>query len=249
VCDVPALSFIKYTKGHTGYSSCSHCDIEGEFISNRICYPGKLGSLRNDASFRAKTDIDHHNGTSYLELLSINMVENFPHDYMHLICLGVTRRLISFWMKGSLFKKYKLSSSQIVEISRRLVSLRGYVPREFARKPRGLHEMDRWKATELRQFLLYTGPFVLHHVLHDDLYNHFMTLHVAIRILCTHSLCKHKQLFEYAKNLLSHFVACFEILYGKQSVSYNVHGLLHLHKDCSKFGNLDEFSAFPFEII
>jgi len=38
VCDAPAKSFITKTKGHTGYNS-SKCCQEGEFLSNRICFP------------------------------------------------------------------------------------------------------------------------------------------------------------------------------------------------------------------
>ena len=57
------------------------------------------------------------------------------------------------------------------------------MPSEFARQPRQLSEMDRWKATEFRQFLLYTGPVALHGILHTDVYKHFLVLSVAVLLL------------------------------------------------------------------
>jgi len=38
------------------------------------------------------------------------------------------------------------------QISQKLNGLRGKMPSEFARQPRGLEELDRWKAIEFRQF-------------------------------------------------------------------------------------------------
>lgn len=43
------------------------------------------------------------------------------------------------------------------------------------------------------------------------------------------------------------FVTGFKKLYGSSYVSYNVHNLVHLPDDVLLFGNLDSFSAFPFE--
>lgn len=65
----------------------------------------------------------------------------------------------------------RISAGQVVEISNRLVGLERFIPSVFACKPRGLHE--RWKATEFRQFLLYSGMVVLNGILRDDLYQHF----------------------------------------------------------------------------
>jgi hypothetical protein len=43
------------------------------------------------------------------------------------------------------------------------------------------------------------------------------------------------------------FVSDTVILYGKESLVYNVHNLLHLAADVKKLGVLDNFSAFMFE--
>jgi len=36
-------------------------------------------------------------------------------------------------------------------------------------------------------------------------------------------------------------------LYGKENLSYNVHGLLHVTADVKNFGNINSYSAFEFE--
>lgn len=54
-----------------------------------------------------------------------------------------------------------------------MTSLNGKMPREFARQPMSLDYLDKWKATEFRQFLLYTGPVVLKSVVSADTYHHF----------------------------------------------------------------------------
>ena len=57
-------------------------------------------------------------------------------------------------------------------------SLSSHIPREFARKPCSLSDVIRWKATELRQFLLYIGPVVLRGVLPEPLYENFILPHL-----------------------------------------------------------------------
>lgn len=120
-----------------------------------------------------------------------------------------------------------------------------YIPREFSRKPRGLDELDRWKATEFRLFLLYTGLATLWSYLPSDYLRHFYVLHCAISILCNPTDCRYNN--EYAHELLVHFVRAFKELYSEMYVTYNIHNLIHLHEDVKNHGCLDMFSAFPFE--
>jgi len=117
-----------------------------------------------------------------LTKVGIGMVSQFPLDVMHLVFLGVVRKLIGFWMRGPL--PTRLGAHQIGLISAALMSFALRLPREFVRKGRSLVEVDRWKATEFRTFLLYTGPVALKDHLPNVLYHNFMLLHVAIRILC-----------------------------------------------------------------
>ena len=146
-------------------------------------------------------------------------------------------------MKGPL--KCRLGSRIITNISEGLLSLKDSIPSEFSRKPKSLHEIERWKATEFRQLLLYTGPVVLLQSVHENLYRNFMVLCVAVHILLNETLCQNFS--GYAHDLLVVFVKHFYQIYGNDMAVYNVHALVHLAKDADKFGSLDNVSSFPFE--
>ena len=155
----------------------------------------------------------------------------------------VMKRIILFWMKGPF--RCRLGGQMKATISEVLVSMKRYIPNEFTRKPRTLGEVDRWKATELRLFLLYTGPVALKDKIAKELYDNFMLLSVAIHILASPTL--HMEFSDYAHSLLVLFVEHFSNLYGPDTLTYNVHCVVHLAQDVKKHGHLDLFSAFPFE--
>ncbi|KAG1653603.1 hypothetical protein GQR58_025471 [Nymphon striatum] len=216
VCDAPARSFLKCTKGHTGYYACERCE---EYA-------------------------DHQTGITPLSRAGFPCVSGFCLDYMHLVCLGVVRRILYNFKQGPV--ECKLSQQQMKEISTDLVSFSGKLPSEFARQPRSLKEMERWKATEFRQFLLYTGPIVLKKVLHKVTYQHFLT--VGISILLDEDNDKRNSYLDFAKGLLDSFVENCKEVYSPSFPVYSVHGLKHLSDDYKKFNcSLNLISSFPFE--
>ena len=91
------------------------------------------------------------------------------------------------------------------------------MPREFARRPRTLKEINRWKATEFQQFLLYLGPVVLSDKLPQHLYCNFLLLSVAICILVSSTLCVSSML-DFASELLKIFVKNVSQIYGKENL-------------------------------
>lgn len=171
------------------------------------------------------------------------MIQAFPADYMHQVCLGVQRRCLLAWIRAK--KEIRISAHQVKEISQRLLNLQRFVSKLSARKPRSLDEVDSWKASEYRQFLLYTWKIVLKGILPQELYNHFLVLSVAICILVSPKLTQ--QHSQYARELLKYFVNKNCDLYGRAFLVYNMHSLLHLAKNADTFGSLDPCSAFLFE--
>jgi hypothetical protein len=244
IADAPARSFIKCIKNHNAYYGCERCDRKGKW-SNRVTYPkSKIGSLYSDTGFIDQINPNHHDGYSPLIKLRLGMISQIPLDYMHLICLGVMKKLLLTWTIGPLI--VRLGPKQILCISRRLISMKSSISSEFNRKCRSLKDLRHWKATEFRTFLLYAGPLALKGILSDKLFEHFMLLHCAIYILISDSAYD-KEWVLYAGHLLKIFVSRIQELYFKEFYVFTVHTLLHLHLDVLKLGPLDNFSAFPFE--
>ena len=243
VCDAPARALVKGTKLCSGYFGCDKCAQKGLWVG-RVTYTlVKDIELRTDLSFRGKVNEGHHHGTSPFCNLPVDMIKKFPIDYMHQLCLGVMRKLILIWMRGK--RDVKISAGQVETISSKLVDLKSCIPNTFARKPRSLADVDRWKATEFRQFLLYTGKIVLNGILRQEQFEHFLCLSVASCILVCPRLA---QLYrDYAKQLMEYFVEQGKILYGDEFLVYNVHSMVHLADEVKEFGSLDACSSFPFE--
>ncbi len=130
-------------------------------------------------------------------------------------------------------------------VSRKLTSLQRSIPKSFAQKPRSLTELDRWKATEFRQFLLYPGKICLEGILQPELYDHFMFLSVATCILIHPTLAQTHN--DFAHQLMLYFNEQGHVLYGDEFLVYNVHSMVHLAAEAKEFGSLDNCSAFSFE--
>ena len=188
ICDKPARSFLKCVKGHSGTYGCDKCTQSGVYIAGRMTFPVTKAPLRTDVpdvAFGEMVDDAYHHERYPLCQLALSMVTAFPLDYMHLVCLGVMK-LFAWWFKGPL--ECRIGHHVKTLISSNLLPYQPFVSKKFVRKPRDLAEVDRWKATEFRQFLLYLGPVTLTGLIDLAMYNNFMLFPVAMYIyIYTHT--------------------------------------------------------------
>ena len=245
IADAPARAFIKQVKSHTGYYSCERCTIRGEYKAGKVIFPVACCSKRTDDTFRKQSQHAHHVGISPFNQLPVNMIELFPLDYMHMICLGVTKRLVDLWRKGSIHKPGRLGRWACSEVNSRLNVNRKFLTIEFSRKCRDWTELEHWKATEFRQFLLYLGPVVLKGILDEKQYENFLNISVCTYLLCSEKYCKYY--VQHVHLILRKTVEQLAALYGDSELTYNLHNMVHICEDVQSRGNLDNFSAFPFE--
>lgn len=245
VCDIPARVHVKQIKGHTGFYGCERCNIPGFSLKHRTIFPFLFYEKRTDASFRLKTHAQHHKGDSPLcRLKGLDMIRDFVVDVMHLVYLGVMKKLIThYWQPGC---GTKLSKKNLDRLSQLMMNLSSQIPEEFQRTTRSLEDLSVWKATEFRLFLLYVGPFVLKNILTSQLYRHFMLLHVSMRILNSKKLFLQET--DLAQFYLERFFLTAQHIYGYSCLGMNMHLLNSLVDDVRRFGRpLDEISAFRFE--
>lgn len=244
-CDAPARAFVKCIKGHNAYYGCDRCIQRGSQVKHRTVFLDTDAEKITDDSFAQMNQPGHKTVTPLMQL-NIGMITVFPQEPMHLIYLGIMRKLLFTWCGKGSTHLGKISSKQRQFLSEFLLEINKCWPSEFNRKPRSLIDLEHWKANEYHQFLLYIGPFILKNILPKVYYCHFMLLFVAIYILNSEELCR-GEMNKYADDLLKLFVKESGKLYGKEFLVYNVHSLVHIADDAARLGPLHTFSSFPFE--
>lgn len=78
------------------------------------------------------------------------VVSSVPLEYMHLVCLGVVRKLLLFWCDKPL--QFNLSLAHRKIISDNLITFRQFSPDELARVPRSLNTVNIGKQQSIVSF-------------------------------------------------------------------------------------------------
>jgi len=224
--------------------------VEGDYLQGNVCFPDDIAEERTNESFLNRCNEEHHVGISpLLQISGIGLVSDVPLAYMHLCCLGIMKKILHCVVRGSKVPNVcgpiRLSKDQILLVNKRMKIISKWLCSDFARVPCNLNEYHTFKATELRQIMLYTGPFLFKHIMSLPAYNNFIIFNIVMRILsCTKTVYSQN---EYAQSLAIYFVKTFGHVFGRGNVSYNVHSFIHLPKDAKKYGVVDNFSSFRYE--
>lgn len=196
----------------------------------------EIGAPRSNESFYNNSDIDFHNNESMLKQLNLNMITQIPLCALHLWDLGVTRKILNLYIKLYLTRGGKR------ELGKRLKTFKAYTPKDFDSKAKSLDELPHWKGHDFRRFLLYEGPAALLGLLPDNVYENFLKLSCAYRLLFMGGDTN----IDEAEILLKNFVKEFTSIFGN-NVTFNVHCLLHFSRFVRLYGQPDNFSTYKFE--
>ena len=253
ICDRVERDLIKDTKSHAGYGGCDKCEVHG-LDEGSVVFTELNAPVRTDESFWSRRHAEHHHDEkkidrpvrSSFELLGLGMISKFPLDIMHMVFLGVMKRLITQWY-SSKRNNLRMGPLQQMQVNRNMRLNAKTCPSNFQRIPRELLYYKQFKATEFRFFLLYVGPVVLQSNLNKSgsQYKNFMLLVAGMRILLNDDLLT--QFRQTASEFLTAFVMGFRDIYGNYQMCYNVHAMIHLAEDARLHGNLTHVNAFPFE--
>ncbi|CAH8609413.1 unnamed protein product [Schistosoma rodhaini] len=121
ICDAPARSDVGCTVNHNGKAGCDRCVVNGRRLDGKMTFPNGEYTLRTDDSFRNQTQSIHHQGHSIFESLPIDMISTFPLDPMHMVYLGVIKKLVTLWIELG-HKRLKNVNSCVIRTINKLIS-------------------------------------------------------------------------------------------------------------------------------
>ena len=179
-------------------------------------------------------------GPTWLSVVpDFDIIDGVSIDYMHAVLLGVCRLLLRLWLQSCNHNELCYIGNQSSLLDKRLCAIKP--PREIQRTPRSIEtSLKYWKgmynecifmynyiyiyiyivifiAHELRAWFIHYSPAVLHNILPNDYYQHYLLLVEGIYLLLKSEVTEtdlHQSL-----RLLQHYCFLFASFYGKNYVN------------------------------
>lgn len=267
-CDLPATCSLLQMNGHSGRFACSKCLHPGELVKSDtkksavIRYINGLYAQREHNNFMQIYDkiksqnkqpirgkhnksINGIHGISCLvSARNFDFVVSVSIDHMHCAELGVMKKVLHLWLDSKNHNKpfYIIKKNQEL-LNKRLIGIKTIS--EFSRKPREITKFGEFKANELREIMLYYLRFAVSGLINSKYVKHFHLFCSSMYMLMTESISKES--IEEADKRLNIFVDEFEILYGRENITMNIHLIRHMASTVRNCGPLWAQSAYGFE--
>lgn len=255
VADLPAKHAMTHFKLYNSYYGCLVCYSKGELVGRNVRYtfeatPAKIRTMEETLRYMKNPyEVKGvQNASAMVALPEFDLINGFTIDYMHCICMGIVKKIVSIWLdKKNKNQQYYLTEAKVAAVDRFMSQIKP--PSFFTRRPRSIKEFPNYKACEARAFLLYffypTFSFLC--ALPSKYIEHMQVLSAAVYTLLGTNITT--EVLDDVHKSLIHFVSTFESFYSKENTVMNLHLLLHLRWTVQNWGPLWCQSAFPYETM
>ena len=244
IADAPERPSVLNMNKFNGKYGCIHCVQEGENLNkgkqgNNFKYTYKPDEmfLRTNQKYenQVKQSIIQNSvfegikGQTYLSnwllLPKCSII-----DYMQASLLGTTKHMFNIFLSAKCRTKDYYLGSKLNDIDKLLVQIK--YPSEFSRQQRSISHLQYFKASEYRNLIFYAALPILKYFLPSLYYNHFVDYVIFLRLLCDKNIDRNGILLAY--ELIDEYIKNFEILYGKENMTFNIHSHIHLPSQVQK---------------
>ena len=257
--DMPALStMVQFVEPHAFYA-CMFCSTKGTYNHQGHCIIYDIDNnaeLRTRESFekcakmaasmQSRISRDRTIGvkglSTFSEILDVPLPHSVVIDAMHTVFLCHAKKLLvqlqTFIAKENVPKiNLKLRSMNFIH--------------DILRRPRSFSNVQKWKASEIRTFILYIGLPVLAEFIPEEISGDLALYCIIIRLLHDY-WDNNKILSNSISSLLKMYMGSLSQkvksnVYPPNLLTISTHTYLHLPLQCKKFGRLDWLTNFVFE--
>ncbi len=252
IADAPKRAALQGLKTHAATYGCPYCyaaKVNGKFPSSTYG-----GEERTDADLRRVADaiaageeVGETRGIRCKSLLSdipnFDLVNDVPADAMHLVCLGVVRRMMTATFKVGKRQLLPYEPAAIAPLNDALREYKALY--SFSRRPRDF-DPAVYKSEEYRNIILVFWPVLLTTAPRATLKVWLLTVYVVRAFCLPDDLYNRLDTGALETNVLRKWYVWFEKTFSAEQCTYSAHVFSHLNK-VRKHGVLSKTSALRYE--